>query len=155
MNAFFVNNILDDRLSFDEKAIELFNYQYQNNAVYKSWCDALGIVPATVKDISQIPFLPVSFFKTHKIICGHFEPETIFESSGTTQTINSRHYVKDVSLYKKSFTKAFELFYGDIKEWCIIALLPSYLERNNSSLVMMADELIKAFGAYTKWFLFI
>lgn len=143
MNISFVNNILEENSSFEEKALRIFHFQYQNNKVYKSWCDTLHIDIAAIENILQIPFLPISFFKTHKIVCGDFAAETIFESSGTTQTINSKHFVKDISLYKKSFIKAFELFYGDIKSWCILALLPSYLERNNSSLVMMADELIK------------
>lgn len=96
--------------------------------------------------ISHHSFLPISFFKTNRIITTEYTPEVIFESSGTSQTINSQHLVKDISIYKRSFFEAFTLFYGDIKEWCIIGLLPSYLERNNSSLTMMADELIKASG---------
>jgi hypothetical protein len=87
--------------------------------------------------------LPIHFFKTHEIKTVEFEPEFIFESSGTTQTSNSRHYIKSLSIYRKSFSYGFEKFYGDVGEWCIIGLLPSYLERNNSSLVMMVDELIK------------
>jgi hypothetical protein len=92
--------------------------------------------------VEQIPFLPISFFKTQEVVCGRFEPQAVFESSGTTQTTNSRHFVKDISLYKKSFLHCFELFYGPVKDWCILALLPAYLERKNSSLVMMADVLI-------------
>ena len=83
-----------------------------------------------------------SFFKTHSITVASFTPAAVFESSGTTQSINSKHLVKDISIYEESFTKAFGLFYGDVTDWCIIALLPSYLERKNSSLVMMADKLI-------------
>jgi hypothetical protein len=139
----FVNNIFEESISFGEKSIEVFHYQYANNIVYKNWCDALNINVSAVSKINDIPFLPVIFFKTHQVICGDAIYDTVFESSGTAQTINSKHFVKDVSIYKKSFIKAFELFYGDIKDWRIIALLPSYLERNNSSLVMMADELIK------------
>jgi len=99
-----------------------------------------------IDNIQQIPFLPIRFFKTHKVITTEFEAEVVFESSGTTQTINSKHYIKDTSLYEKSFNDAFRLFYGEPAEWCIIALLPSYLERNNSSLVMMADKLIQQSG---------
>jgi hypothetical protein len=87
--------------------------------------------------------LPISFFKTHSITTTAFTPAAIFESSGTTQTINSKHLIKDIGLYETSFTNCFKLFYGQPEEWCIIALLPSYLERNNSSLVLMADKLIQ------------
>ncbi|HRN56738.1 MAG TPA: acyl transferase, partial [Agriterribacter sp.] len=92
---------------------------------------------------AQIPFLPVSFFKTHRVQSTLFEPQMIFESSGTTQTINSKHYIKDITLYTESFLKGFVQFYGDPRNWCIIGLLPSYLERQHSSLVMMVDELIR------------
>ena len=98
---------------------------------------------STIDTIEKIPFLPIAFFKTHRITTTDFEPQLIFESSGTTQTTNSRHLIKDIGLYEKSFNKAFEIFYGNRQNWCIIALLPSYLERNNSSLVLMADRLIK------------
>jgi hypothetical protein len=100
-------------------------------------------LPGDVKKITQIPFLPISFFKTHQVTTTEFNPEAVFESSGTTQTSRSRHFVKYLDLYKKSFLKAFNLFYGDPEEWCIIGLLPSYLERNTSSLVAMAEELIR------------
>ena len=96
--------------------------------------------------LSRIPFLPVGFFKTHAVKTTDFETQTIFESSGTTQTLNSRHFVKELSLYRESFVRGFEFFYGPVSEWCIIGLLPSYLERNNSSLVVMVDELIRLSG---------
>jgi hypothetical protein len=95
-----------------------------------------------VNRIEQIPFLPIQFFKSQVIKTTNFEPEVIFESSGTSGSINSKHFIKDVSLYVKSFSKCFELFYGPTKEWCILGLLPSYLERKNSSLVYMVDKLI-------------
>lgn len=139
-----IERIFDFNISeFDTKALEIFAFQYTHNAVYRRFSDLLRRSPSTVKTISQIPFLPVSFFKTHPIQSTHFTPEVIFESSGTTQTISSRHYVKDVSIYTKSFLKGFAHFYGNPNEWCIIGLLPSYLERQHSSLVMMADELIR------------
>ncbi len=143
MNDLFVNNIFQEDILFEKKAIELFHFQNQNNIIYKNWCDTINVNADDVKNILQIPFLPISFFKTHKVITGNFSAEVIFESSGTTQTINSKHFIKHINIYKKSFLKAFELFYGDIKDWCIIGLLPSYLERNNSSLICMVDELIK------------
>ncbi|GAC1443203.1 MAG: acyltransferase [Sediminibacterium sp.] len=97
---------------------------------------------AAVKTLTQLPALPVSFFKTHKVVTGEFEPGLYFESSGTTQSINSRHWVKEVSIYRQSFIRTFELFYGPVENWCIIGLLPAYLERQHSSLVMMVDELV-------------
>lgn len=128
---------------FQQLALEIFRLQYSQNPVYRSFTDALHIDPRTVNNVASIPFLPVSFFKNHDILTGSFTPETIFESSGTTQTGNSRHLVKSVELYRQSFTLCFERFYGKAESWCIVGLLPSYLERSNSSLVMMVDELIK------------
>ena len=142
-----VNNIFSVvPASFEALALQVFNYQFQHNSVYREWANCLNANPARVKSVSDIPFLPVSFFKSHEVVTGSFNPETIFESSGTTQTINSRHLVKDVALYRSSFTKGFRLFYGDVADWCIIGLLPSYLEREHSSLVMMVHELIDMSG---------
>ena len=124
-------------------APEVFRFQYRENPVYQSFVDALKINPQTVSSITEIPFLPVQFFKSHTVTTAGFTPEAVFESSGTTQTINSRHYIRDLSIYTQSFTKAFELFYGHPSGWCIIGLLPSYLERKHSSLVVMVDELIR------------
>ena len=129
--------------NFNSIAIEVFQFQYHNNEVYRKYCDTLKINAGNITTITQIPFLPIGFFKTHTITSTSFSPAAIFESSGTTQTINSKHLVKDIGLYEEGFTKAFRQFYGNAEEWCIIALLPSYLERKNSSLVMMADKLIK------------
>ncbi len=131
---------------FEKTALELFRFQYENNDVYKQYVDALHVDPLTINSILQIPFLPIRFFKSHAVKTGLFEPATVFESSGTTGSINSRHFVKDIELYKESFTKGFELFYGPITDWCIIGLLPSYLERENSSLVYMVNELIRLSG---------
>ncbi len=130
--------------NFNELAVELFNYQYQHNHIYRQFCDALKISAAGVTDIKKIPFLPVSFFKTHAVKTTEFETATVFESSGTTQTNPSKHFVKDIGLYRKSFTSCFEKFYGPPQNKCILGLLPSYLERKNSSLVLMVDELIQA-----------
>jgi phenylacetate-coenzyme A ligase PaaK-like adenylate-forming protein len=129
--------------SFGETALDIFNFQYLQNPVYNQYCNALHIDSTKIDDISKIPFLPIDFFKTHSITTTTFEPAVIFESSGTTKTINSKHLVKDILLYEQSFTVAFRMMYGDVTDWCILALLPSYLERNNSSLVMMADKLIQ------------
>ena len=139
-----VNNIFNARLSFEQKAIQVLQYQHANNPVFTQWNEFLNTDIASVSSLNHVPFLPISFFKTHRVTCGDFEPEYIFESSGTTQSATSRHYVKTGQIYRQSFFKGFEMFYGNIKDWCIIGLLPSYLERKNSSLVVMVDELIKA-----------
>lgn len=129
-----------------ETAIEIYRFQYENNPLYQQYCNALGKPPSTVTRLTEIPFLPISFFKTHTVTSTSFEAEVVFESSGTTKTINSKHHVKDLDLYTKSFSKGFELFYGHPQDYCIIGLLPSYLERQNSSLVVMADHLIRNSG---------
>ena len=105
--------------------------------------DSIGISPSKVNSLEAIPYLPISFFKTHNVVTTEFEPEIIFESSGTTGENTSRHLVKKMELYEKSFTGAFKLFYGDPGGWCIFGLLPGYLERKNSSLISMVNELIK------------
>jgi Acyl-protein synthetase, LuxE len=128
---------------FEALALEVFAFQYRHNAVYRAYTDALGVRPAHVRALSHIPFLPIRFFKSHPVKTTDFEPEAVFESSGTTGSINSRHYVKDLSLYEESFLKTFSLFYGDITNYTIFALLPSYLERTGSSLVYMVDRLIR------------
>jgi phenylacetate-coenzyme A ligase PaaK-like adenylate-forming protein len=127
-------------------ALELFRYQYEHSTVYNQYCKTLHTDIDKVNTIEKIPFLPISLFKTHTITTTGFTPAAIFESSGTTGTVNSKHFVKDLDIYTQSFTKGFELFYGNPKDWCILALLPSYLERTNSSLVVMADALIKQSG---------
>lgn len=139
-----VNNIFSvTSHTFQQQALQVFQFQYAQNAVYKNWVNALRIDPKSVQTISQIPFLPVSFFKSHNVTTGDFQPQVTFESSGTTGTINSRHLVKDVGLYTKSFIEGFKKFYGDPARWCIIGLLPSYLERQGSSLIMMVEELAR------------
>ena len=128
--------------SFNSLCIEVFNFQYQNNTIYQQYCNAIGILPKNIATIEQIPFFPITFFKTHQVKTTSFIEQGIFESSGTTQTINSKHFIKDTELYKRSFTNNFTQFYGPAKEWCIIGLLPSYLEKGNSSLVTMVGDLI-------------
>jgi len=128
---------------FEQLALEIFRFQYLNNPVYKAYVDILNLDLERINTLSQIPFLPIRFFKSHSIKTTEFEPGVIFESSGTTRMLNSRHFVKEAEVYSQSFLKCFELFYGPLKEWCIIALLPSYLERKKSSLAFMVDELIQ------------
>ncbi|MDO6431342.1 acyl transferase [Flavitalea sp. BT771] len=127
-------------------ALEVFHFQYEHNPLYRSWVDTLGVPPDTVQSLSQIPFLPVSFFKSGEVRTTDFVPAAVFESSGTTGTGGSRHEVKDLELYKESFIRCFRLFYGLPGDYCIIGLLPAYLERSNSSLVVMVHELIGLSG---------
>ena len=124
---------------FENTALEVFRFQYASNHLYGNYCNLLGR-KQEVHRLEDIPFLPISFFKTHDVRSAHFEPEADFESSGTTGSVNSRHAVKSLHLYHQSFMKGFEGFYGDISDYCILALLPSYLERQNSSLVYMVKE---------------
>lgn len=132
--------------AFGEIALDLFRYQFASSEVYGAFCNAVGKTPENVFAIPDIPFLPISFFKTHLIKSGSFESATVFASSGTTGAITSRHYLKDLSLYKTSFRTCFESFYGPPAQYCILGLLPSYLERGESSLVYMVDDLIKQSG---------
>ncbi len=127
---------------FEDVALEVFQFQYKNNPFYKTYCDHLQKKPLNVVRFQEIPFLPIEFFKTQKITSTPKQPETIFESSGTTQTSVSRHYVPDLKLYEQSFLKGFIKFYGPVEGFCILALLPSYLERQGSSLVYMVNELV-------------
>ncbi len=127
-------------------ALDLFRFQYANNPLYRQYTDALGVDPAAVDAPEAIPFLPISFFKTQVVKTGDFLPEAVFASSGTTGMVTSQHAVKDLGLYKASFTAGFERFYGPVTDWCVLGLLPSYLERGNSSLVVMVDELIRQSG---------
>ncbi|WP_240410030.1 LuxE/PaaK family acyltransferase [Flavisolibacter nicotianae] len=131
---------------FRQIALEVFRRQYFHTAIYRSYCDALGQSPETVSAIEAIPFLPISFFKSHVVKNGDFDPVTVFQSSGTTGLTTSRHYIKDLSLYEKSFLDCFERFYGKPEKFCILGLLPSYLEQGSSSLVYMVDTLIKKSG---------
>ena len=123
-------------------ALDIFRLQYEHNTTYKTYVDTLGADLHKIDSIERIPFLPVQFFKTEAIKTTEFNPEIVFESSGTTGENTSRHYVKHLSLYKESFTRGFNLFYGEPNKWCILALLPGYLERQNSSLVNMVSDLI-------------
>jgi len=134
---------IKNQSDFLSSALKVLDYQYDKNAVYQDFINSTGRKPERVKDISSIPFLPVEFFRNHKIVSGEHPVEMIFESSRTTGTSPGKHYVYDLKLYEESFLKAFRLFYGDPGEYLIAALLPSYTERDNSSLVYMADRLIK------------
>ncbi|MGZ5246730.1 MAG: acyl transferase [Flavitalea sp.] len=135
-----------DEEGFQDLALDLFRFQANNNPVYHDFVTALKLNPDELKRIEEIPFLPIQFFKSHSIKTTDYEPADWFESSGTTQTINSKHYLKDKNIYRNSYLDGFKKFYGDPADWVIIGLLPSYLERQHSSLVVMVDELIRLSG---------
>jgi phenylacetate-coenzyme A ligase PaaK-like adenylate-forming protein len=134
------------KAGFEPLALAVFAFQYQYNPGYRAFVQALQREPQKVNSLLDIPYLPVRFFKNSEIKTTAFTPAAVFESSGTTGSINSRHYVKDLSLYEESFKKGFEAVYGPVQDWCIIGLLPSYLERKNSSLVYMTNRLIEWSG---------
>ena len=127
---------------FKATALEVFKFQFEHNAVYRSFCDLLYKHPSDVRSIEQIPFLPIEFFKTHTIISTNKPTKATFTSSGTTGSIVSKHHVVDLDVYKQSFRTGFESFYGTIENYTVLALLPSYLEREGSSLVYMANDMI-------------
>lgn len=129
-------------LEFDTMAMRTFGFQYQNNKVYQEFCDYLGKNDKNTFTVTDIPFLPIEFFKTKNIITGNLAPELIFTSSGTTGSLTSKHMVANVSVYEQSFRAAFAHFYGNIKDYRILALLPAYLEREGSSLIYMVADLI-------------
>jgi len=134
---------IKNQTEFWEIALEVFNYQYSKNTVYRDFILSLGKDGSKIKTLYEIPFLPVEFFRNHKILTGDLPVEMIFESSGTTGASTGKHFVNDLNLYEESFLKAFTHFYGMPDEYLIAALLPSYTDRENSSLVYMADNLIK------------
>ncbi len=129
--------------SFEELALEIFNFQAINNKVYADFLKFLSVNPKTITCLEQIPFLPIQFFKTHEILSSKEKIQQAFLSSGTTGMQQSKHYVTDLNIYQKSFTKGFQHFYGDIKNYTVLALLPSYLEREGSSLIYMVNDFIK------------
>ncbi len=131
---------------FKDAAIAVFQHQFENNRTYRSFCDLLYVHPSDVKELGQIPFLPIQFFKSHRVVSSPDKIAETFTSSGTTGNITSKHLVTDMSWYRKSYLKSFERFYGNIEDYVVLALLPNYLEREGSSLVYMVDDLIKKSG---------
>lgn len=134
---------IKDKPEFERLALQVFKFQFENNEVYRAFCNYLGKESENIKKLHDIPFLPISFFKSKKIISTSRPIETIFTSSGTTSSKTSNHFVNDLSIYEESYVKAFKQFYGKVDNYCILALLPSYLERNGSSLIYMVQDLIK------------
>ncbi len=135
---------IGDEMTFQEVALAVFRYQYENNQLYASWCAHLGVDRDSISKADEIPFLPIQFFRTHKIVTGTAEVLRVFSSSGTTGSIPGQHHLVSEAIYIRSFMQSFRQFYGNPADYCILALLPSYLEREGSSLVFMADHLIRA-----------
>ena len=121
----------------------MFRFQHDHNKVYREFCDYLSVDPHKVKSLEKIPFLPISFFKSHDVVSDVGPVQQVFTSSGTTGMTTSQHLVTDVSVYEESYRNAFAQFYGNIEDYAVLALLPSYLEREGSSLIYMVDDLIK------------
>lgn len=134
---------ISSQKQFEKIALKVFRFQYENNLVYQEFCDFLKVDKQSVKTLQQIPFLPIQFFKNHNVISNTNEIQETFFSSGTSGMINSKHLVTDISLYEQSYRNAFSEFYGNIEDYVILALLPSYLERSGSSLIYMVKDLIE------------
>ncbi|WP_396195245.1 acyl transferase [Flavobacterium sp.] len=134
---------ISSQKQFEKIALKVFRYQYENNQVYREFCDFLKTDVQKVKSLNQIPFLPIQFFKSHSVVSNSHKVQETFTSSGTTGMITSKHLVTDVSLYEQSYRQAFSQFYGNIEDYAVLALLPSYLERSGSSLIYMVKDLIE------------
>ncbi|MBT8272357.1 MAG: acyl transferase [Bacteroidia bacterium] len=128
---------------FNTLALDVFNFQFEHNKVYRSFCDLLYKNPSDINRVEDIPFLPIQFFKSHNVVSTTKAIQQTFISSGTSSSIQSKHHIIDLSVYEESFLKGFQYFYGNCSDYVIIALLPSYLEREGSSLVYMVDHLIR------------
>ena len=134
---------IQDQSDFKTCALQVFRHQFKNNAIYRSFCDLLYIHSSDVKEVEEIPFLPIQFFKSHAVLSSTQAVKETFTSSGTTGSSVSKHMVTDLSWYTKSYTKGFEYFYGPIEDYTVLGLLPNYLERDGSSLIYMVDDFIK------------
>ncbi|WGK94970.1 MULTISPECIES: acyl transferase [Flavobacterium] len=134
---------ISNQKQFDKIALKVFRFQYENNLVYREFCDFLKTDVQKVKSTSQIPFLPIEFFKTRSVVSNTSPIQATFTSSGTTGMSTSKHLVTDISIYEESYRKGFSQFYGNIEDYVVLALLPSYLEREGSSLIYMVDDLIQ------------
>jgi len=128
---------------FEQKCLEVFRFQYVNNKIYQRYCNLIGACLSTVKKSTDIPFLPIEFFKKSNVLSSTEAIQKTFSSSGTTGELTSKHYITNIDIYEKSYLKCFNHFYGNITDYCVLALLPAYLEREGSSLIYMVDDLIK------------
>ena len=137
---------IGDDSAFERAALDVFRFQAARCAPYREYLRLIGIRPERVETTREIPFLPIELFKTRRVYCSDSEPQQVFTSSSTTGQTPAKHYVADLSIYERAFTLAFERFYGSVDRMAIFALLPNYLEREGSSLIYMADRLIRQGG---------
>ena len=135
---------VSNQKQFEKIALKVFRFQYENNLVYNEFCNLMNVKVHEVKSLQQIPFLPIQFFKSHSVVSNKNPYQETFTSSGTSGIITSRHHVTDTSIYEESYQRGFAQFYGNIQDYAILALLPSYLEREGSSLIYMVKNLIEA-----------
>ena len=133
---------IDNPIAFEKAALHTFRNQYDHCAPYRAYCDLINQNPSTVHSVAELPFLPISLFTQRKIITGNPAIQTVFRSSGTTGQKPAQHHISDLTLYEWSFRKTFEECYGAVDDYVILALLPSYLERQDASLVYMVSDLI-------------
>ena len=133
---------IGSEVAFKAEALAIFKHQFNNNSVYRSFCDLLNVHYSDISDLSQIPFLPIEFFKTQEVLSTNDAVQETFVSSGTTGDRMSKHYITDISIYEKSYLTNFENFFGDIEDYVVLALLPGYSEREGSSLIYMVSDLI-------------
>ncbi|MBL7856219.1 MAG: acyl transferase [Cyclobacteriaceae bacterium] len=141
--------------AFADIALSVFQFQVRNNPVYKAFVENLNIEKESISRVEDIPFLPISFFKQHALKTGNWPSDTFFESSGTMGTLTSRHEIQSLDFYLQHAERNFTYFFGDLTQYNVLALLPSYLERQNSSLVAMIDHFIKRTGsAYSGFYLY-
>ena len=133
---------IKNQSSFNKYCLDIYHFQYRNNLVYKKFCNMICENPMNINEITKIPFLPISFFKTKKILSVD-KFEKVFYSSGTTTNSRSKHFISDLKLYEESFIKNFKNNYGELNKYTIIALLPNYYENESSSLIYMVEKLIK------------
>ena len=135
---------ISSKKEFEKIALKVFRFQFDNNKVYQEFCMLLKKNKENVKSLTEIPFLPIQFFKSHEVLSSSEPIQATFTSSGTTGIQTSKHLVTDITLYEESYRNAFSEFYGNIEDYCVLALLPSYLEREGSSLIQMVDDLIQS-----------
>ncbi len=143
---------ISNQKQFEKTALKIFRFQYENNSVYRQFCELLKVEKGTVKSVKQIPFLPIQFFKSHRVLSNENPIQETFTSSGTTGMDTSKHLITDISLYEQSYRKGFSEFYGTIEDYVVLALLPSYLERQGSSLIYMVKDLIELSNNHSSGF---
>ena len=149
----FQEKLLEPQIDFEQMAFEAFRFQALENPVYKLYLEKLGIVPSEINSLAKIPFMPIEFFKNHTVLCDGVSPEIVFRSSGTTGQQTSQHFVADLKFYHTLSQQLFQEVYSDLGQYQILALLPSYLERNDASLVFMIDNFIQQAGKHSGFFL--